>query len=565
MSRKIRDNKMEKQWLHNKSILWFEKVVVFPSNRPTTLLLILTLLIMSFFTSAQAADDIINRMEQSTVRISRVLNLNGRIEINDKAIGPGPVEFGSGSGFLVEGNHVVTNAHVAVDREAAVNELITALAEQLNIVVPRDVVDAKVAGAEHFIALGPNNRINAQLLWRSETKDLAVLKLERNLNRPAVMEFSPRAMVKKAQKVLAMGFPGAGDMGGASLFEVKITAGIISALDVTAPSTGTKYYQTDAPLNPGNSGGPLFNEGGQVVGINVAKIMEHGVEGVGYAIQVDELLPELGKLGIRYTKATKPCEADSEAINQSLAAKEEAKKAAEIADTAKENAEKAKQDSGTAKEEAEKARQDAGTAKEDAERARWDSGTAKEEAKKAAEIAGAAKEGAEKASNLALMGMIGALILGVISIILASTRRGRVIVKEAITGSRDAITAFTQRFSSRPIPPPTKLKPILRGVAGYFAGKVFVLNKQPLAIGRDPRACQLVFPPTATNITRRHCILSYDAVSSKFLLKDCDSTNGTFLLPGNKKLRSGETYCLKPGDSFYLSDTKTLFEVQLVT
>ena len=73
--------------------------------------------------------------------------------------------------------------------------------------------------------------------------------------------------------------------------EPSVTQGIISGKRVE-PDTGLALLQTDAPLNPGNSGGPLLNLRGQVVGVNVARLRGSTVqyENMGFAISIDEIL-----------------------------------------------------------------------------------------------------------------------------------------------------------------------------------------------------------------------------------------------------------------------------------
>ena len=88
------------------------------------------------------------------------------------------------------------------------------------------------------------------------------------------------------------------------------------------------------------------------------------------------------------------------------------------------------------------------------------------------------------------------------------------------------------------------------------------MDEDLLAIGRNPRLCQLVFPGNATDISKRHCILRYDVIKRVFLLEDAWSANGTFLISG-EHVRPGTPYMLKPGDRFYLSDPNNLFEVGL--
>jgi len=66
-----------------------------------------------------------------------------------------------------------------------------------------------------------------------------------------------------------------------------VTRGILSA------KRGSDSYQTDVAISPGNSGGPLLNDQGELVGVVNAKVVAKGVEGIGFAIPLHELLPGL--------------------------------------------------------------------------------------------------------------------------------------------------------------------------------------------------------------------------------------------------------------------------------
>lgn len=191
----------------------------------------------------------------------------------------------TGSGFVVgDGSFVVTNAHVVR------------------------------CGGEKLLLEGEHTE-RMDLIWSSRAKDLAVLKLANKTSRPP-LTFAPRSTVEVANSVYAMGFPGSANRGvdKASMLRVKVSKGIVS--QVVRSRDGTAMYQTDAAINPGNSGGPLVNEQGDVIGINTLKTMAPVVtvgpglrpeltrmaegEGIGWAVQIDELLPELDKLQVRY-------------------------------------------------------------------------------------------------------------------------------------------------------------------------------------------------------------------------------------------------------------------------
>ena len=94
------------------------------------------------------------------------------------------------------------------------------------------------------------------------------------------------------ESVIAIGNPVSKDFAG------TVTAGIISATErkVQVANTEYSYIQTDAAINGGNSGGPLINAKGQVIGINSAKISSESVEGIGFAIPINVLINGLDVL-----------------------------------------------------------------------------------------------------------------------------------------------------------------------------------------------------------------------------------------------------------------------------
>lgn len=223
----------------------------------------------------------INDMRESTVR---VLCVNGE-------------DVGTGSGFVVgDGEYIVTNFHV---------------------------IECTDSGGGASIYLSSEEHYESEVVWKSPEKDLAILKLGGKLERPSV-EFASGEAIEVGDKVLAAGFPGAADHedGSEGLGIVSISEGIISRLsDQKTEGQTVKFFQISAPINPGNSGGPLFNEYGQVVGINAQKSLAmvsvidpsapNGTsmervplgEGIGWAIRAEELFPALDELGIDYDVA----------------------------------------------------------------------------------------------------------------------------------------------------------------------------------------------------------------------------------------------------------------------
>ncbi len=159
-------------------------------------------------------------------------------------------EVESGSGVIIDSSgYIVTNHHV-------------------------------IEGADKVSVLIPGKgRYEADIVGEDILTDLALLKIDET--GLIEMPLGNSAEARVGETVMAIGNP-------LGYFQQTVTAGIISALDrqVRFPGSGYAYtfIQTDALVNPGNSGGPLVNLNGEIIGINTAKISLMGVEGIGLAI-----------------------------------------------------------------------------------------------------------------------------------------------------------------------------------------------------------------------------------------------------------------------------------------
>src|SRR5580692_5897266 len=164
--------------------------------------------------------------------------------------GPRAPVRGAGSGFIVSADgYILTNTHVVANADEVTVRL-----------TDRREFPAKVIGAD-------------------ERTDVAVIKINA-ANLPTVRLGDP-TKIKPGQWVLAIGSPFG--------FENSATAGIISATSRSLPSDNyVPFIQTDVAVNPGNSGGPLFNMSGEVIGIN-SQIFSRtgGYMGVSFAIPID--------------------------------------------------------------------------------------------------------------------------------------------------------------------------------------------------------------------------------------------------------------------------------------
>ena len=172
---------------------------------------------------------------------------------------------GIGSGFIInEEGYILTNYHVVKG------------AQEISVTLSNDVTTT------------------AQIVNYDENQDVAMIKItDESVKIPATVELGDSDSLQPGEEVIAIGTPLSTELSS------TVTKGIISATSrsVAVESGVTmNLIQTDAAINAGNSGGPLVNTKGEVVGINSSKISGEAVEGIGFSIPINDIKEKIESL-----------------------------------------------------------------------------------------------------------------------------------------------------------------------------------------------------------------------------------------------------------------------------
>ena len=208
---------------------------------------------------AAARDAALTDDEAINVRVYRqaspaVANVLTKATEYDFFMDPVPVE-GAGSGFVIDDRgYILTNFHVVQE------------AQSIEVV------------------LGDQSRYPGKFIGADQRNDVALIKIDPKGKHLTALPLGDSASLQVGQKVLAIGNPFG--------FQSTLTTGVVSALGRTVQTSQSTFIdeaiQTDAAINRGNSGGPLINSRGEVIGINSAIYTPTGTTaGIGFAIPIN--------------------------------------------------------------------------------------------------------------------------------------------------------------------------------------------------------------------------------------------------------------------------------------
>ncbi len=211
--------------------------------------------------------DTVTRAQLAKVIVEYDENLKTRTQDEDKTINaiagamPSVVKvasnFGQGSGFFIRPNIILTNEHVVGD------------------LAPVDVV------------LSTGQWVQGTVIHKDASKDIAIVQVKGNYNH---LSFANKLLV--GQTAIALGNPLSKDF--------SASKGIVSKLNIYGDYNMSNMFQTDAPINSGNSGGPVVDNNGNVIGMVTGKLADtfDTIEGMAYAIdhvELEKFLKQHGK------------------------------------------------------------------------------------------------------------------------------------------------------------------------------------------------------------------------------------------------------------------------------
>lgn len=400
----------------------------------------------------------------------------------------GTVSFGWGTGFFVgeEGQdpmYLITNHHVIEPfLESGEGELVQV-----------ETTDGMLTGRSKIrVFYDSDDFEEAYPVAYDEIKDLAVLKLGAATSKRTPLPLCSPTDNMVGSTIYAVGYPGLAENVFADATttwgpsDVSVTSGSISRL-LTTSGTGQMRLQIDCVIRHGNSGGPLVNENGQVLGIAVSSVSDEEDSSMYYGVNIDEVIPYLKQYDVPYV--LQEAGATQSSSETSLA-------------------------EGTAP---------AG-----------DTIVVPESVEEEPE----GSSGGVPAAVWVVIGVAVAAVAGVVVFLLLQK------------GKKTPAQVQPVQPAPAPAPAPQKV-PVLRSLAQQHNGVRIPIQGRQILIGTSQGECQVVFRPGTPGVSRRHCSISWDAATGDFILTDLGSSFGTFLENRQKlaqgvptRLRPGDRFYL---------------------
>lgn len=332
--------------------------------------------------------------------------------------------------------------------------------------------------------------------------DMAVVKLSQPTTDRKACLIRSSSSVQTGEKCTAIGYPDKSrDIDPTMNYDIAsqtVTSGVISKADVVPNGVAYHTFQHDSFISHGNSGGPLFDENGFVIGMNT--LIHKNSENVNFAIHSDSVKAVLDEKGIPYlTSEDYLAQINAEIEGEKSAFEEEKEKTIK------------------------KLNKELEAIDEASDVAYYEERVS-------------TRQNEVEDNKLMMFIFAGGAAVCLIGLLVVLFVRGGGEVDDG-------------------------LKSYLVCTRGVFAGMRYEVTKQTMTIGRDRNTCTIVFPEETPGISSNHCSIYFDMRTKTFALTDNGSTYGTYLADG-RKLTKGVPESLEPGSTFALADKANEFKVE---
>lgn len=386
-----------------------------------------------------------------------------------------------GSGFAIDDTYIITNAHVIIDN--------------YNVEIGTYSKDASNN-------LGDIKEVS--VVAKDDNLDIAVLKGD-NVNFPA-LEIADVDTIKEGNDVYAIGAPEG--------LSYTLTKGTVSSR--LRYDGDRKLIQTDAAINSGNSGGPLLNEDGQVIGMNTMKLSTG--ENIGFAIRIDEIQSFLDQQGIKLqTSNNKNDSRDSS--RQSV-------------------------ESSTA--ESSKESDDSSALEEESSNIVSESDD---------EMVVPPSSGATPDNNngiLLAVAIVVIILVVVTVIIILVNKSSNNDIEELLPINDNKSEEDNNNTNKHNVEIKTASGSIMI-MTGVMAGSnIIIEDGQYVVVGKDTSRANLILDNSYSKVSRVHCSITYSAKLDKYFVVDT-STNGTYL-SNSSRFSKNTRIPLSRGTIIYLAD-----------